>query len=125
IFKHLMVFRKAFILFLLTVVAFVANAQEKVLIKGLVFEKGGSSRVEAVNIQVKNHQNSAKTDEWGNFAIEVNIGDTLLFSKLNYEDTEKPVLTKTNLVVYLTKAIALKEVVVKEQSKSKQQQEIL
>ena len=120
-----MVFRKAFILFLLTVVAFVANAQEKVLIKGLVFEKGGSSRVEAVNIQVKNNQNSAKTDEWGNFAIEVNIGDTLLFSKLNYQDTEKPVLTKTNLVVYLTKAIALNEVVVKEQSKSKQQQEIL
>lgn len=120
-----MVFRKAFILFLLTVVAFVANAQEKVLIKGLVFEKGGSSRAEAVSIQVKNRQNSAKTDEWGNFAIEVNIGDTLLFSKLNYEDTEKPVLTKTNLVVYLTKAIALNEVVVKEQSKSKQQQEIL
>ncbi|WP_017260141.1 carboxypeptidase-like regulatory domain-containing protein [Pedobacter arcticus] len=118
-------FRKAFISSLLTVIVFVANAQEKVLIKGLVFQKGSSSRIEAVEIQVKNTRNSVKTDEWGNFAIEVNIGDTLLFSKLNYEDTERPVLAKTNLIVYLTKAIALNEVIVKEQSKSKQQQEIL
>ncbi len=120
-----MVFRKTFISLLLIAIAFTANAQEKVLIKGLVFEKGSSLRVEAVNIFVKNTRNSTNTDEWGNFAIEVNLGDTIVFSKLNYDDTERPILAKTNLVIYLTKAIALNEVVVKEQSKSKQQQEIL
>lgn len=120
-----MVFRKTFISLLILIIAFTANAQEKVVIKGLVFEKGSSSRIESVEISVKNTQNITKTDEWGNFLIEVSLGDTLIFSKPNYEYKERTILAKTNLVIYLTKAIALNEVVVKEQSKSKQQQEIL
>lgn len=120
-----MTFKKAFTLTLLVVLACVAHAQQNFLIKGLVFQKGGTSRVENVNITVKGTKNIIKTDEWGNFMLEVSIGDTLLFNKVNYEETEKVIDAKQNLVIYLNKAIALNEVVVREQSKSKQQQEIL
>lgn len=118
-------FKKNLLLLTLTPIAYVANAQQTLTIKGLVFEKGSSSRIESVNVSVKNTRNFTKTHEWGNFVIEVNLGDTLIFSKPNYEDAEKPILAKQNLVIYLNKAIALNEVVVKEQSKVKQQQEIL
>nr|WP_294901372.1 carboxypeptidase-like regulatory domain-containing protein [uncultured Pedobacter sp.] len=100
-------------------------AQQRFLLKGLVFEKGSTNRVEDAKVQIKNSAIFTKTDEWGNFELEVSIGDTLLFSKSNYENAEKGIGVKQNLVVYLNKAIALNEVVVKEQSKSRQQQEIL
>ncbi len=117
-------FKIAFTLIPVMLLAFIANAQV-LSIKGLVFEKGSTARIERVNVSTKNSSAIAKTDEWGNFEIEVNIGDTLLFSKANYEEVEKPILAKQNLIIYLTKAIQLSEVVIKGQSKAKQQQEIL
>jgi len=120
-----MIFKKAFILISLMLVTYFANAQQKFVIKGLVFEKGSTTRVERVNVEIKRNHTFTKTDEWGNFEIEVSIGDTLIFSKLNYDTVEKVIVAKQNLVIYLNKSIALNEVVVKEQSKAKQQQEIL
>lgn len=95
------------------------------MIKGLVFQKGTTSRVEQAKVSIKNSTHYTRTDEWGNFELLVTINDTLLFSKTNYEDTEKVITVKQNLVIYMNKSIALNEVVVKEQSKAKQQQEIL
>ncbi|HEX7365909.1 MAG TPA: carboxypeptidase-like regulatory domain-containing protein [Pelobium sp.] len=118
-------FIKTLTLILVLLVAKSVNAQEKFLVKGLVFQKGGTTRIENVTVAVKGTGNTTKTDEWGNFELKVSIGDTLLFTKNNYEETKKVVAAKQNLVVYLPKAIALNEVVVKEQSKAKQQQEIL
>ncbi|HET8830305.1 MAG TPA: carboxypeptidase-like regulatory domain-containing protein [Pelobium sp.] len=120
-----MMWRTSYILTLFLLVFCAANAQDKFIVKGLVFEKGSTSRIENVSVKLKNSALFTKTDEWGNFEIEVSIGDTLLFSKLNYEEAQKIIIAKQNLVIYLSKAIALNEVVVKEQSKSKQQQEIL
>ena len=120
-----MTFRNILTLILLTLATYIANAQQKFVIKGLVFEKGSTTRLEQVNVEVKQTRALTKTDEWGNFELEVSIGDTLLFNKPNYETVEKVILAKQNLVIYLSKSIALSEVVVKEQSKAKQQQEIL
>lgn len=118
-------FKIAFTLISLSLMALVVNAQQKLFVKGLVFEKGSTNRVEQVNVTTKKSLVTAKTDEWGNFEIEVAIGDTLLFSKANYDEVEKPITVKQNLIIYLTKAIQLSEVIIKGQSKAKQQQEIL
>lgn len=117
--------RKFFVLVLLIAMSGFAHAQQNFNIKGLVFQKGTTARIEGVNVGVKGTQNFTKTDEWGNFELSVGIGDTVLFTKNNYEETEKIIVAQQNLVIYLNKAIALDEVVVKEQSKRKQQQEIL
>ncbi len=117
--------KSLFTLISLILSGYFANAQQSFTIKGLVFQKGSASRIEQVNVSNKNSSVNTKTDEWGNFELEVSVGDTLLFSKNNYEETQKAIVAKQNLVIYLSKAIALNEVVIKEQSKAKQQQEIL
>lgn len=100
-------------------------AQEPFILKGLVFEKGNSARVEQATIINKRTNEKYKTDEFGNFELKAALGDTLLFTKLNYDDLIKVISVKQNLVIYLSRSIELKEVVVKEQSKKLQQQEIL
>ena len=102
-----------------------AFAQQDILIKGLVFEKGNTSRIESASVTNRRTNTFTTTDEWGNFEIHVNIGDTLLFSKVNYDDFTKVITVKQNLIIYLTKAIALNEVVIKGQSKAAEQKEIL
>lgn len=110
--------------FLLAFVS-IAAAQEKMLIKGLIFETASTKRIENVNISIKGTQLFTTSDEWGNFEIAVKLGDTLLFGKNNFEDQQRAITTKQNLIIYLKKAIALEEVVVKGQTKAAQQKEIL
>ncbi len=118
--------KKSILLFwLLLALADLSLGQENLTIKGLVFEAGTAKRIEQVQVINQRTLKNGITDEWGSFEISAAIGDTLKFSKVNFEEVSQPILIKKNLIVYLTKAIALKEVVIKEQSKALQQQEIL
>lgn len=117
--------KAALILVFLTSFTLLSFAQQELIVKGLVFEKGGTKRIESATVTNKTTKNFTTTDEWGNFEIKATIGDTLIFSKTNYEEIKKAILAKQNLLIYLTKAIALQEVVVKEQTKQAQQKEIL
>ncbi|MFC5284545.1 carboxypeptidase-like regulatory domain-containing protein [Pedobacter alpinus] len=119
-----MTYKTALLIFCFIAFNLLSFAQQ-VVVKGLVFEKGKSNRIENAVVTNKATKQYTTTDEWGNFEIATNIGDTLLFSKPNFDDVSKAILVKQNLIIYLTKAIALQEVVVKEQSKKAQQQEIL
>ncbi|MBC7654609.1 MAG: hypothetical protein H7098_09080, partial [Oligoflexus sp.] len=65
------------------------------------------------------------SDDYGNFSINVSIGDTLVITKVNYQDQEKAIIQKQNLVIYLKKSITLNEVVVKQQTRKAEQKEIL
>lgn len=119
-----MMYKTTLLLFCLITVCQLSIAQQ-IVVKGLVFEKGKANRIANVLVTNKTTKQLTTTDEWGSFEITTNIGDTLLFSKPNYDDVNKAILVKQNLIVYLNKAIELQEVVVKEQSKKAQQQEIL
>ncbi len=101
------------------------HAQERMLLKGLVFKKGTSQRISNVKVQNKKSGDYSLSDEWGNFAISVAIGDTLLFQKDGFQENEKLITLKQNLIVYMSNTVVLNEVVVKEQSKKIQQKEIL
>jgi hypothetical protein len=102
-----------------------AFAQNNFLIKGLVFETGTSNRLAQVYVTNKNNKEVKLSDEWGNFNITVSLGDTLIFAKNGYQEQYKSIIAKQNLIIYLGKAIILEEVVVKQQTKKAQQQEIL
>ena len=114
------------LLFLIFVFA-ISNAfgQNGFLVKGLVFEIGTTNRLAQVYVTNKNSKAFNLTDEWGNFSITVNLGDTLIFAKNGYQEQYKAINVKQNLIIYLGKAIILEEVVVKQQTKKAQQQEIL
>ncbi|MBK0384385.1 hypothetical protein I5M32_15565 [Pedobacter sp. SD-b] len=112
------------IVFLL-LLGFASYAQETFLIKGLVFEVANNKRISKVSISNKSKGETTFSDDWGNFSINVSIGDTLLFTKDSYQEKEKIILQKQNLVIYLKPSIVLNEVVIKQQTRKAEQKEIL
>ena len=109
-----------FIFFSLTTIA-----QQNIILKGLIFKKGTSQRLQDISIENKASKEFILSDEWGNFSISANIGDTLLFKKEGLQDFEKIIQDKQNLIIYLQTPILLEEVVVKQKTTKQEQQEIL
>ena len=100
-------------------------AQEHFLIKGLVFKKGTNTRLSDIKVKNKATNEFTLSDNWGNFSIPIKLGDTILFEKEGLQSLEKIITSKQNLIIYLNDPILLDEVIVKTQSKKKEQQEIL
>jgi hypothetical protein len=100
-------------------------AQQKIILKGLIFKKGTSQRLQDISIENKASKEFILSDEWGNFSISANIGDTLLFKKEGLQDFEKIIQDKQNLIIYLEAPILLEEVVVKQKTTKQEQKEIL
>ncbi|KAA0989321.1 SusC/RagA family TonB-linked outer membrane protein [Dyadobacter aurulentus] len=90
-------------------------------LKGQVFD--GSEppvALPGVTVQVKKTDRGVTTDPNGNFEIQANLGDTLVFSFIGLEPKELPVLSTKNMVVSLKeKNTALNEVVVTGYSEQK------
>jgi hypothetical protein len=100
-------------------------AQEHIHLKGLIFKKGTSERLSKVTIENKLSKIKSESDEFGNFSMEVNIGDTLYFYRYGLQDEKAIISKKQNLIIYMSKILVLKEVVVKAKSKQQEQKEIL
>lgn len=101
------------------------HAQQEGILKGLVFKKGTSQRLQDISIENKTSKKFILSDEWGNFSISANIGDTLLFKKEGFQEFEKIIRDQQNLIIYLEASILLEEVVVKQKTTKQEQQEIL
>jgi hypothetical protein len=100
-------------------------AEQKIILKGLIFKKGTSQRLQDISIENKASKEFILSDEWGNFSISANIGDTLLFKKEGLQEFEKIIQDKQNLIIYLEAPILLEEVVVKQKTTKQEQKEIL
>ena len=111
--------------FLLFLVAISASGQSNFVLKGLIFRTATSQRVGKVSVENKTAEKQSYSDEMGSFTIEAKLGDTLIFRKDGFSELEKIIAKRQNLVIYLNAAQVLAEVVVKEQSKKREQQEIL
>lgn len=118
-------FKKLFLSVLFISLSISLFAQDKMLLKGLIFKKGTSQRLSNVRIENKVSKDFTLSDEWGNFSIQTSLGDTLTFSKDGLQELEKSILAKQNLIIYMDATLMLEEVVVKEKSKPLQQKEIL
>lgn len=81
-------------------------------IKGTVKDAGGVPLV-GVTISVKGTKNGTQSDANGNFTIQANAGDVLVFSYVGFTETEVTVTSATALnIVLATDAKSLTEVVV-------------
>lgn len=118
-------FKKLLLLSFLLVCFHQLLAQDHISLKGLIFKKGTSQRLSKVTIENKQSKIKSESDEYGNFLIEVNIGDTLYFYKYGLQDEETIITKKQNLIIYMSENLILQEVVVKEKSKQQEQKEIL
>lgn len=114
-----------FLFFLLFSIAISASGQANFVVKGLIFRTATSQRITKVSVENKTAEKQSYSDEMGVFTIEAKLGDTLIFRKEGFSELEKIIAVKQNLVIYLNAAQVLAEVVVKEQSKKREQQEIL
>ena len=114
-----------FFSFLLFLIAISASGQVNFVVKGLIFRTATIQRLAKVSVENKTANKLVYSDVLGNFSIDANIGDTLIFKKEGFSEQEKVISIKQNLVIYLNAAQVLAEVVVKEQSKKREQQEIL
>ncbi|KQS33758.1 TonB-dependent receptor [Dyadobacter sp. Leaf189] len=96
-------------------------AADTLIVKGQVFD--GSEppvALPGVTVQVKKTDRGVTTDPNGNFEIQTNIGDTLVFTFVGLDPKELPVLSSKNMVVSLKeKNTALNEVVVTGYSEQK------
>ncbi|WP_439559474.1 SusC/RagA family TonB-linked outer membrane protein, partial [Dyadobacter sp.] len=94
---------------------------DTLIVKGQVFD--GSEppvALPGVTVQVKKTDRGVTTDPNGNFEIQTNIGDTLVFTFVGLDPKELPVLSTKNMVVSLKeKNTALNEVVVTGYSEQK------
>ncbi|MGY0391622.1 SusC/RagA family TonB-linked outer membrane protein [Bizionia sp. KMM 8389] len=81
-------------------------------VSGTVTEEGSSFPLPGVNVIIKGSTNGTATDFDGNYQLQVNKGDILVFSYVGYESQEIPYSdTSTINVVLLEDAAQLEEIV--------------
>ncbi len=114
-----------FLILIILVGWFKTYAQEKFIVKGIIFKNNSTDRIFNATVTNTTSKTTTQTDEFGTFAIEVLLGDTLNFSKSSFQEVNKIIVKKQNLLVYLNIATVLSEVVVKAKSVKQEQKEIL
>jgi hypothetical protein len=116
---------RCFILLLILLGGFKTKAQQNFTVKGIVFKNGSTDRIISATITNTTQHSTTQTDEFGTFAIVVALGDTLNISKTSFQEINKVIAKKQNMLVYLNNATVLTEVVVKAKSIKQEQKEIL
>ncbi|WBL23771.1 SusC/RagA family TonB-linked outer membrane protein [Zunongwangia sp. HRR-M8] len=94
-------------------IGFSANAQDGQLITGTVTSESDGLPLPGVNVIIKGTNNGAVTDIDGNYAIEANANDVIVYSFIGYKQQEVSVGTQTEINVSLSDDLnALDDVVV-------------
>ena len=75
------------------------GSQESGIVGGVVLENGTSIRVAQVNVRNLRSRNTVTTDLWGVFRIQAQVGDTLLFSKIGYENHSTVLHTMSDILI--------------------------
>lgn len=85
--------------------------QEQGIVRGVVLESGTSHRVSQVNVTNVRTRRAVATDSRGEFALEVRVGDSLVFSKLGYEETHIEIRTLSDILIDIRPSTVLLETV--------------
>ncbi|MEQ6165897.1 TonB-dependent receptor [Ekhidna sp. MALMAid0563] len=102
---------KGFLFFMLLASIFQVSGQQTV--SGTVTDSQDGTTLPGVTIQVKGTQKGVATDIDGNYSIEVNTNDVLVFSYIGYQTVEQAVGTRTSIDISLSSDIQeLSEIVV-------------
>lgn len=91
----------------------VGQNQRKINISGQVLEETAGTPLIGVNIIVKGTQTGTITDTEGNFSMQINAGDALVFSYVGYETFEQTFTTEGTYTIRLKETSkSLEEIVV-------------
>lgn len=108
--------KKVLLLVLLSGYFLTTTAQLKKITSGITCENGSNRRLANIKVVNKNTQGRVITNDIGEFKIAANAGDTLEFSNDLFETKDIVVDNSQAAIAFLNKIIALKEVVIKENS---------
>ena len=85
---------------------------QKVDVKGTVFDEVTKVTITGISVSLKNSTNSVISDINGNYQINANIGDVLVFTYLGYEAVEKKITGNILNVFLKEETKTLNEIVV-------------
>jgi len=80
---------------------------QQLTISGKVVESGSDSPLPGVNVSVRNTTTGTATDISGEYTIEAERGDTLVFSFLGYQTVTKAALTSGTMNISMREEVAL------------------
>jgi hypothetical protein len=95
-------------------------AQNQLLIKGGVLERGSSTRIPGAQIMNKRTGFAVRSNTLGLFELNAVIGDTLQVIKQGYSDAEIAVRDEKDILVYLVGSTTLNEVIIRGESKKQE-----
>jgi len=104
-----------------------ASAQQLFTVKGIIFKKNTPITVSQAVVSNVSRKNIAMTmsDDLGDFNIQAEMGDTLVFKKIDYTVQTMVVQSHDNMSVYLQPVIHLNEVNIKDASKRQELNDVL
>lgn len=123
---HLLVWGLAFSAHAFAIGTGVGALQEQGIIRGVVLESGSSRRVSEVNVTNVRTSKVVATDIKGEFALEVRVGDSLVFSKLGYERSSTEIRTLSDILIDIRpSSVLLETVTVERRSREEEMQDVL
>jgi hypothetical protein len=114
-----------FLFFIFLFCLFSAEGQQVFTIKGVTSKKLSAERVAQVVITNLNSREIKMSDELGWFSIKAAIGDTLLFSRIDYTDQKIAITNPADIPVYMQPVIKLATVTIQGESKKQELNEIV
>ncbi|SHM68069.1 hypothetical protein [Mucilaginibacter sp. OK098] len=102
-----------------------AHAQQTFVVRGVISRSVSVERIAQVLITNLRSRDIKMSDELGWFSIDATIGDTLLFSKLNYTDQKVVIIAKADIPVYMQPVIVLDQVTINGQTKRQELNEVM
>jgi len=102
-----------------------AHAQQTFVVRGVISRSVSVVRIAQVLISNLRSRDIKMSDELGWFSIDAAIGDTLLFSKLNYTDQKVVITAKADIPVYMQPVIQLDQVTINGQSKRQELNDVM
>lgn len=102
-----------------------AKAQEMFAVKGVISRTVSVVRIAQVQITNMRTREIGMSDDLGWFSIKAAVGDTLLFSKMNFTDQRVVITAKGDIPVYMQPVIQLDQVTIKGQTKKQELKEVM
>lgn len=103
-----------------------AQAQElDNMVSGLVLERGTDTRISDANVVNLRTKQTVRTNSYGVFTVEVNVGDTLSISKVGYGPVKTRINTLEDILVDIQAGNQIETVVITRSTKEGQMREMM
>lgn len=103
-----------------------AQAQElDNMVSGLLLERGTDTRISDANVVNLRTKQTVRTNSYGVFTVEVNVGDTLSISKVGYGPVKTRINTLEDILVDIQAGNQIETVVITRSTKEGQMREMM